>query len=116
LKNAKTQAADCKFLHNQFTLGLPAKSVRKWEMELWRWEKSPSHPNPFKKKFKSTFQIYIDSPFTNRKPQAITQEVVCRQLATDEMAQQKAGRAYVLHKEVSATQMIIMGIDLEEEQ
>jgi hypothetical protein len=46
----------------------------------------------------------------------ITQEFVCRELATEETMQQKAGKAYVLHEEVSATQMIIMGIDFEEEQ
>ena len=39
-----------------------------------------------------------------------------KHLAVEEAAQMAAGTAYVLHKEISASQLITMGLDFEERQ
>ena len=39
-----------------------------------------------------------------------------KRLAVGEAAQMAAGTAYVLHEEISASQLIMMGLDFEEQQ
>lgn len=47
---------------------------------------------------------------------ALTQEAVRRSLAAAEEEDIEAGTAYVLHADVSATVLITLGLDLEEQQ
>jgi hypothetical protein len=48
--------------------------------------------------------------------EAITQDAVRKRLAVEEAEQMATGTAYVLHEEVSASQLITMGLDFEEQQ
>lgn len=47
---------------------------------------------------------------------AITQEAVRRRLAVEEAEQMAAGVGYILDEEISASQLIVMGLDFEEQQ
>ena len=47
---------------------------------------------------------------------AITQDVVRKRLAAEEAQEMAVGTAYVLHKEISASQLITMGLDFEGQQ
>jgi uncharacterized protein YfiM (DUF2279 family) len=53
--------------------------------------------------------------FTNISTE-ITQDAVHKCLAVEEAAQMAAGTAYVLHEEISASLLIMMGLDFEEQQ
>jgi len=99
IKTAVAERNDHKFLHHQFVLGLPEASVEKWEQELCRWEEDHANPNPFEKRFKT-----------------ITQDAVRKRLAVEEAKQMAAGTAYVLHEDISASRLITMGLDFEEQQ
>jgi hypothetical protein len=57
IKEAVAESNEHKSLHHQFVLGLPEDSVKRWEEELEKWEEDHTKPNPFEKKFKSTFSI-----------------------------------------------------------
>jgi hypothetical protein len=53
---------------------------------------------------------------TDNSLPAITQDGVRKRLAVEEATQMATGTAYVLHEEVSASQLVIMGLDFEEQQ
>jgi hypothetical protein len=115
IKEAVGESNDHKFLHHQFALGLPEASVKKWERELGEWEEDHSKPNPFEKRFKSTWPLLLFYGTDDSSP-AITLDGVRKRLAVEEAAQMAAGAAYVLHEEVSASQLVTMGLDFEEQQ
>ena len=46
----------------------------------------------------------------------ITQDAVHRHLAIEEAQEMMAGTAYILHEEILASQLIMMGLDFEEQQ
>jgi hypothetical protein len=96
-------------------LGLPEASVKKWEQELGEWEENHLKPNPFEKRFKSAWYILLCYG-TDDISLAITVDGVRKRLAVEEAAQMAAGTAYVLHEEVSASQLVTMGLDFEEQQ
>jgi hypothetical protein len=115
IKEAVVESNDHKFLHHQFVLGLPEASVKKWEEELSKWEEDHSNPNPFEKRFKS-MSLILALYDTDNISSAISQDGVRKRLAAEEAAQMAAGTAYVLHEEVSASQLVTMGLDFEEQQ
>ncbi|KAF8149064.1 hypothetical protein B0H34DRAFT_734685 [Crassisporium funariophilum] len=86
-------------LHDQFSKGLPAPDVAEWTQQLTAWEVDHSKPNPFEATFK-----------------ALSQESVRRQLADEEAKDLTSGSSYVMHEDVTASQLIIMGLDLENQQ
>ena len=47
---------------------------------------------------------------------AVTQDAVRKRLAVEEAEQMASGTAYVLHEEISASQLITLGLDFEEQQ
>jgi hypothetical protein len=96
-------------------LGLPEDSVKKWKQELRKWEEDHSKPNPSEKRFKSAWLILSFYCTDNSLP-AITQDGMHKRLAVEEAAQMAAGTAYVLHEEVSASQLVTMALDFEEQQ
>ena len=118
IKEAVAESNDHKFLHHQFVLGLPADSVGRWEEQLSKWEEDHSKPNPFEKRFKGmcAFRLLIVSFYLHFLVPAITQDAVCKRLAFEEAQEMAAGTAYVLHEEISASQLITMGLDFEEQQ
>ncbi|RDB21620.1 hypothetical protein Hypma_011223 [Hypsizygus marmoreus] len=67
--------------------------------ELKLWEDDHRNPNPFETRYKS-----------------LTLDAVRRALAEQDAIEMANGDAYVLHEEVSASQLIITGLDLEEQQ
>jgi len=48
--------------------------------------------------------------------EAISQDAVRKMLAIQEAEDMKAGIAYALDKDISASQLLTMGLDLEEKQ
>ena len=115
VKEAVGKSNDHKFLHCQFVLGLPEASMKKWEQELGEWEEDYSKPNPFEKRFKSAWFLLLLYG-TDNNSSAITLDGVHKWLAVEEVAQMAAGAAYVLHEEVSASQLVTMRLDFEEQQ
>jgi hypothetical protein len=61
------------------------------------------------------FNPFRATNFTNISTE-ITEDAVRKRLAVEEAAQMAAGTAYVLHEEISASQLITMGLDFEEQQ
>ena len=47
---------------------------------------------------------------------AVTQDAVRKRLALQEAEQMASGTAFVLHEEISASQLITLGLDFEEQQ
>ena len=75
----------------------------------------PCKPQPFQE----MFQVYAATlllHFAHNRSPAITQNAMCKQLAVEEAEQMVTGTAYVLHQEISASQLITMGLDFEEQQ
>ncbi|TFK59339.1 hypothetical protein BDN72DRAFT_873055 [Pluteus cervinus] len=73
--------------------------VQKWEKEIEAWEADWTSPNPFETRIK--------------KP---TQEAVRRALAEEDRKAQEEGRAYALHTTFSGSELIAVGMELEEHQ
>ncbi|KAF8155970.1 hypothetical protein B0H34DRAFT_783611 [Crassisporium funariophilum] len=102
IQEAVVEANEHRQLHDEFDAGLDPKITDRWRAELSAWEVRESNnkePNPFERKF-----------------QVISQDAVRKKLAVQESEDTRAGRAYALHEEVSASQLIIMGLDFEEKQ
>ncbi|KAF5329091.1 hypothetical protein D9611_014283 [Ephemerocybe angulata] len=86
-------------LHREFTEACPAETITEWEERIQIYERSPSsEPNPYE----SGKVLLFD---TVRK--TIAQE------ETDELA---GGSGVSVDEEVSASQLITMGIEIEEQQ
>ncbi|RDB18343.1 hypothetical protein Hypma_000426 [Hypsizygus marmoreus] len=99
IKNAVSDRSDQVFRYHQFELGIPKHHVDRWKEELKLWEDDHRNPNPFETRYKS-----------------LTLDAVRRALAQQDAVEMANGDAYVLHEEVSASQLIITGLDLEEQQ
>ncbi|KAF8065143.1 hypothetical protein FPV67DRAFT_1419520 [Lyophyllum atratum] len=102
IRDAVTEANEHRQLHLEYEAGLTKEMVDRWAVELNAWEERADNthkPNPY-----------------DRKYQVISQDAVRKKLAIQEAEDTKAGRAYALHEEVSASQLLTMGIDFEEKQ
>ncbi|TFK60790.1 hypothetical protein BDN72DRAFT_778956, partial [Pluteus cervinus] len=102
IKVAVKEGADQTFRYHQFELGLRKKwpkDVNRWEKEMVDWEHDPSCANPFESRIK--------------RP---TQDAVRRELAEEDRKAQAAGKAYSLHPTYSASELIAVGLELEEQQ
>jgi hypothetical protein len=97
-------------------LGLPEASVKTWEGELAQWEEDHSTPNPFEKQFKSISLLPYSHRLADNAMLAVTQDAVRKRLAVEEAEQMVSGTTYVLHEEISASQLITLGLDFEEQQ
>ncbi|EDR12084.1 uncharacterized protein LACBIDRAFT_324502 [Laccaria bicolor S238N-H82] len=83
----------------EFHNGLPQAATAQWINQLTEWEADHSKSNPFIAKFKS-----------------VSQDTVRRAMAQEEAEQMITGMAYVMHEAVSASTLIMMGLDIEEQQ
>ncbi|KAG6914738.1 hypothetical protein DXG01_015688 [Tephrocybe rancida] len=99
LKEAVIEAHEHRLLHSTFEGSLTSANIESFTLALEAWEADHKQPNPFEKQH-----------------QVISQDAVRMRLASKEADELKAGRAYVLHEEISALQMIVMGMDFEEKQ
>jgi hypothetical protein len=89
--------------------------VSKWEDQLRRWKLDHSQPNPFEGSFKGTLPLTI--PLMKANPYtAISQDQVKLQLSEQEATEMKEGQGYALHEEISASLMLTMGMDFEQQQ
>ncbi|KAF8054677.1 hypothetical protein FPV67DRAFT_1568861 [Lyophyllum atratum] len=98
---AVAESSDHVFRYHQFESGLDdaEADIKGWKAELEAWLVDHKKPNPFEARYKS-----------------VSQEAVRRELANQDAADLDQGIAYVLHETVSASQLITMGLDLEEHQ
>ncbi|KAF9462998.1 hypothetical protein BDZ94DRAFT_1259836 [Collybia nuda] len=87
------------FRYHQFENGLNEVHVEAWKTELNHWLKDHGKRNPFEPIYKS-----------------LTQNAVRLELAKQDAADLINGTAYVLHETVSASQLITLGLDLEDQQ
>ncbi|TFK58315.1 hypothetical protein BDN72DRAFT_782249 [Pluteus cervinus] len=102
IKTAVKESSEQTLLFHRYDLGLRKKlgdEVNVWEEELIAWENDRSCPNPFESRIK--------------KP---TQEAVRRALAEEDRKAQQEGTAYVLHSMFSGSELIAVGLELEEQQ
>ncbi|KAF9462252.1 hypothetical protein BDZ94DRAFT_1322782 [Collybia nuda] len=79
--------------------GLGATHIKKWKDELDLWQRDHTQPNPFEPCYKP-----------------LTQNAIRRELSEQDASDMASGSAYILHEAVSASQMITMGLDLEDQQ
>jgi len=115
IKEAVVEAGEHRFLLNQFTLGLDEELVSQWGDNLKAWEVDHKKMNPFEKQFKCMVHTCLMCLKTYEKA-AIMQEAVCKCLAMEEAEQMAAGVAYILDEEILASQLIVMGLDFEDQQ
>ncbi|KAF5375506.1 hypothetical protein D9615_009182 [Tricholomella constricta] len=99
VKVAVAERSEQTFRYHQFEMGLEEAHVAPWRIELKLWLEDHCNPNPFESRYK-----------------ALSQDGVRRELAKQDAADLTQGSAYVLHETVSASQLITLGIDLEEQQ
>ncbi|KAI0648759.1 hypothetical protein C8Q79DRAFT_1007334 [Trametes meyenii] len=83
----------------ELTASLPSMETERWRIAVEAWEADASQPNPF----------LINRP-------VVSQASVKRQLMEDDARALQEGSAEVLHEKLSASGMIIAGIELEELQ
>ncbi|KAF8910492.1 hypothetical protein CPB84DRAFT_1743352 [Gymnopilus junonius] len=86
-------------IHEEFTHNLSEEDVAEWMMMVEAWENDHSKPNPFEVTLK-----------------ALSQATVRRQLAEEEAKALNEKTAFTMHEEVSASQLITMGLELENQQ
>ncbi|TFK60138.1 hypothetical protein BDN72DRAFT_872951 [Pluteus cervinus] len=99
---AVKESAEQVFRYHQFELGLRKKmpeQVDRWEREVIAWEHDSSCTNPFESRVKR-----------------MTQEAVRRELAEEDRRDQQKGVAYNLHSTYSGSELIAVGLELEEQQ
>ncbi|KAF8425033.1 hypothetical protein L210DRAFT_3421490 [Boletus edulis BED1] len=101
-KKTKEAMKECTIHHAALTeleTSIPTERLSVWRSEVMAWELDRKQPNPY--------AIRVEAPTTAK---------ISLQLAEAEAAEQKAGPSSALHSDVSATQLIILGLDLEEQQ
>ena len=104
-------------LHDEFTSGLSGHDVSVWTAALNAWEEDHSKENPFDVTMKCTSKVSCSSSTSDVDSlPALSQQAVRRQLAEEETAALKDGAAFNMHEDVSASQLITMGLDLENQQ
>ncbi|KAF9559266.1 hypothetical protein CPC08DRAFT_611227, partial [Agrocybe pediades] len=100
IKEAVPEAASHREKFEDFTQGLSSDvDVAEWTAQLSEWEADHSNFNPYEITYKG-----------------VSLDAVARKFAEEEDAEEKKGEGFVLHQEVSASQLIIMGLGLEEDQ
>ncbi|KAF5384117.1 hypothetical protein D9615_003278 [Tricholomella constricta] len=102
IQNAVAERSEQVFRYHQLEQGSDEageSEVRAWKIELEEWLQDHSKPNPFESRFKS-----------------LTLDSVRRELAVQDAKDLAHGNAYILHETVSASQLMTMGLDLEEHQ
>ncbi|TFK60590.1 hypothetical protein BDN72DRAFT_779220, partial [Pluteus cervinus] len=102
LMSAVEECNDQTFRFHQYDLGMRSKmaaDVKAWEEEVVAWEFDRACPNPFETRIK--------------KP---TQETVRHELADEDRQAEEDGTAYVLHPMFSGSELVAVGLELEEQQ
>ncbi|KAI0712134.1 hypothetical protein C8Q76DRAFT_693826 [Earliella scabrosa] len=83
----------------QYNAALPEDATMRWRQMTEAWEADRSQPNPFELK----------------RP-AVTQAAIKRQMMEEDAAMLQAGTAVMVHEKISASGMIISGLELEDSQ
>ncbi|TFK63616.1 hypothetical protein BDN72DRAFT_872268 [Pluteus cervinus] len=104
IRTAVVESAEHTLLFHRYDLGLRAqkemeKHVDLWSKELMAWQQDRNQPNPF--------EIRVKKP---------TQDAVRRQLAEEDRKAQLEGKAYSLHPSFTASELVAVGLELEEQQ
>ncbi|KAF8958733.1 hypothetical protein BDZ97DRAFT_1923495 [Flammula alnicola] len=99
IKEAVLELAEKSRLHVEFSHGLPEEDVAEWTAQLDAWEDDHSKPNPFEASLKG-----------------LSQQAVRRQLADEETKSLKDGTGFNMHEDVSASQLVTVGLELENQQ
>ncbi|PPQ96620.1 hypothetical protein CVT26_010684 [Gymnopilus dilepis] len=99
IKEAVLELEEKSRIHEEFTEGLPAEDVAAWTELLDAWEEDNSKLNPFEASLK-----------------ALSQQSVRRQLAEEETKDLNDGTAFSMHEEISASQLVTLGLELENQQ
>ncbi|KDR67025.1 hypothetical protein GALMADRAFT_106020 [Galerina marginata CBS 339.88] len=85
--------------HMTFSASLPPDDVAQWAKELSDWEQDHNNENPYEARSK-----------------AMSQDAVRRKLAESEEKELQAGTGFTMHENTSASQLITIGLSLEDEQ
>ncbi|KAF9544501.1 hypothetical protein CPC08DRAFT_770046 [Agrocybe pediades] len=97
---AVSEAANHEEIFEAFTKGLASDvDIKEWEEQLAVWEADHSKFNPFDTTYKG-----------------ITAESVARKFAEQDDADERDGNGFLMHDNVSASQLIVMGLTLEDDQ
>ncbi|KAG6848454.1 hypothetical protein H0H93_016828 [Arthromyces matolae] len=99
IKDAVPEASDHRQHLEEFESNLERETLQRWKKELEDWEVDHSKSNPYVKQFSHVSEAFV------RKA-----------LAENDAVDLKKGHIYALHDTVSASQLITMGLDLEEKQ
>ncbi|PPQ76066.1 hypothetical protein CVT26_004585 [Gymnopilus dilepis] len=99
IKEAVLELEEKSHIHDEFSNGLPKDDVKSWEAQLDAWEADNAQKNPFEPSYK-----------------ALSQQSVRRQLAEEETKALNDGTAFSMHEDVSASQLITLGLELENQQ
>lgn len=113
MKEAIPQAEEYDEYHKDWAMTFPDEVRSQYHKELEAWENDGSLPNPFEKTSTSKSRNTCIVACTKWLLLAISLQQVRKRLAERDAQPEKA---YILHNEVSASQMIIMGMDFEEQQ
>ncbi|OJT05679.1 hypothetical protein TRAPUB_3497 [Trametes pubescens] len=83
----------------EYSATLPDETTARWRSVVEAWEADSTQPNPFRLK----------------RP-VVTEAAIKRQLNAADTLELKEGRAVVLHDKLSASGVVIMGLEIEEQQ
>ncbi|KAG6835952.1 hypothetical protein H0H93_012949 [Arthromyces matolae] len=99
MKEAVPEASAHRQNLREFETKLDPQLLKQWKIELSAWELDHSKPNPYTKRFSD-----------------ISETGVRKVLADNDALDLRKGLIYALHDTVSGSQLITMGLDLEEKQ
>ena len=99
MKTATSNVAEHVIAHQELESSLKPEQVAPWKVAVEAWEADPSKPNPYE--------------ITTKTP---TQALVRKQLAEEEAKALEEGKDFSVTDEVSPSNLIAWGIDLESEQ
>jgi hypothetical protein len=99
MKTATSDVAEHVIAHQELESTLQRSDIDTWVVAVRTWEKDPTQPNPY--------ELRVKTP---------TQAAVRRQLAQEEASALAAGTDFAAIDDISPSDIISYGIDLEAEQ
>lgn len=105
----------------EFHNALPPNSTNEWRKAVELWEADPAQTNPFAATAPCEYcsvpsMTHVALSNLHTFITAVTQASVRLQLAEEEQARITAGEAFLAHTDMSASTMINVGLELEEQQ
>ena len=117
LKEAVIEAREHTAIHAEYTRRFNVANVEEWREQIAAWQKDHTQVNPYQTVSQGmSCRLFTRYCTEHHAYLELSQEAVRRQLTEKDKADEARGEAYTIHTEVSASQLLMRGLALQEHQ